>query len=53
MEQAAQGLVNLQIALKFDISPHTVKTHLGHTVAKLDVRDRTKMVVVAFHAGIV
>jgi DNA-binding NarL/FixJ family response regulator len=53
VEQAARGLDNLQISRQLHISPHTVKTHLGHAMAKLDVRDRTQMVVVAFRAGLV
>lgn len=53
VEQAAAGLDNLQIARELHISPHTVKTHLGHAMTKLDVRDRTQMVVLAFRAGIV
>lgn len=53
VEQSAQGLDNLQIARELHISPHTVKTHLGHAMAKLDVRDRTQMVVLAYRAGLV
>lgn len=53
VEHAADGLDNLQIARALHISPHTVKTHLGHAMTKLDVRDRTQMVVLAFRAGIV
>ena len=52
VEQAATGLDNLQIARELHISPHTVKTHLGHAMSKLDVRDRTQMVVLAFRAGL-
>lgn len=53
MEQAAQGLDSLQISRQLNLSPHTVKTHLGDAMAKLDLRDRTQMVVVAFRAGLV
>jgi DNA-binding NarL/FixJ family response regulator len=52
VEHAAAGLDNLQIARQLHISPHTVKTHLGHAMSKLDVRDRTQMVVLAFRAGL-
>lgn len=52
VEHAADGLDNLQIARELHISPHTVKTHLGHAMSKLDVRDRTQMVVLAFRAGL-
>lgn len=52
VEHAADGLDNLQIARALHISPHTVKTHLGHAMTKLDVRDRTQMVVLAFRAGL-
>lgn len=52
VEHAADGLDNLQIARELHISPHTVKTHLGHAMSKLDVRDRTQLVVLAFRAGL-
>lgn len=53
MEQAAQGLAKPQISRQLLVSPHTVKTHLGHAMAKVDARDRTQMVVVALCAGLV
>lgn len=53
VEKAALGLDNLQISRELHISPHTVKTHLGHAMSKLDARDRTQVVVLAYRAGLV
>lgn len=45
------GLSNPEIAEKLVISMATVKTHVRHIFAKLDVRDRVQAVVVARDAG--
>ena len=49
----AQGRSNKRIALELGISEKTVKTHVGHVLAKLDVTDRTQAAVLAVQAGLV
>jgi two-component system, NarL family, response regulator LiaR len=49
----AQGRSNKRIALELGISEKTVKTHVGHVLAKLDVTDRTQAAVLAVRAGLV
>ncbi len=46
------GLSNAEIAEDLVISMATVKTHVRHIFAKLDVRDRVQAVVVARDAGL-
>lgn len=49
----AQGRSNKRIALELGISEKTVKTHVGHVLAKLDVTDRTQAAVLAVRHGLV
>ena len=49
----AQGRSNKRIALELGISEKTVKTHVGHVLAKLGVADRTQAAVLAVQAGLV
>ena len=49
----AQGRANKRIALELGISEKTVKTHVGHVLAKLGVADRTQAAVLAVHEGLV
>ncbi|MDG6107361.1 response regulator transcription factor [Dactylosporangium aurantiacum] len=46
------GLSNAEIAADLFISMATVKTHVRHILAKLDVRDRAQAIVVAHEAGL-
>ena len=48
-----RGLTNLELAEALYISEVTVKTHLGHILTKLDLRDRSAAIVYAFDAGLV
>ena len=52
LEQVARGRTNKEIAGALFISEATVKTHLLHIFAKLDVQDRTQAVTVALDRGI-
>jgi DNA-binding NarL/FixJ family response regulator len=46
------GLSNAEIAADLVISMATVKTHVRHILAKLNVRDRAQAIVVAHDAGL-
>jgi DNA-binding NarL/FixJ family response regulator len=49
----ARGQSNKRIALELGISEKTVKTHVGHVLAKLGVSDRTGAAVLAVQEGLV
>ena len=48
-----QGLSNTEIAATLVLGEGTIKTHVGHIFAKLDLRDRAAAVVFAFDHGLV
>jgi NarL family two-component system response regulator LiaR len=48
----AQGLSNREIADTFVISEKTVKTHIGHILAKLGLKDRTQLAIYALRHGL-
>ena len=49
----ATGLSNSEIARNLFLSETTVRTHIGHILAKLAVRDRVQAVVFAYEAGLI
>jgi NarL family two-component system response regulator LiaR len=53
LELIADGLSNKRIALELGVSEKTVKTHVGHLLAKLGVSDRTQAAVLAVRRGLV
>ncbi|MET0972121.1 MAG: LuxR C-terminal-related transcriptional regulator, partial [Thermoleophilaceae bacterium] len=46
------GMPNKLIARELGIAEKTVKTHVGHLLAKLGVADRTQAALYAVRAGI-
>jgi DNA-binding NarL/FixJ family response regulator len=53
VERVARGCTNRQIGEELVITPHTVKAHIEHILAKLAVRDRTQAAVRAVELGYV
>ena len=49
----ARGLSNAEITEYLRLSPATVKTHIGHLLAKLAARDRAQLVIAAYESGLV
>jgi two-component system, NarL family, response regulator LiaR len=48
-----RGYANKRIALELGLAEKTVKTHVGHVLAKLGVSDRTQAAIAAVRAGLV
>ncbi len=49
----AQGRSNNEIAESLHLSEGTVKTHIGHILAKLELRDRVSAVILGYECGLV
>jgi len=49
----ARGLSNVEIAEHLHVSMATIKTHIGHLLAKTETRDRAQLVIIAYETGLV
>ena len=52
LECLAQGMTRAQIVERFTLSPHTVRTHIGHVLTKLEVHNTLSAVSIAHKAGL-
>ena len=49
----ASGQSNAEIAAALFLSEATVKTHVGHILTKLGLRDRVQLVIYAYETGVI
>ena len=49
----AQGKSNAEIASTMHLGESTIKTHIGHLLAKLELRDRVQLAIYAYESGLI
>jgi DNA-binding CsgD family transcriptional regulator len=53
LELIAKGMSNAEAALALGLAPGTVRTHLEHIYAKLEVSNRTEAVTQGIRRGLI
>jgi DNA-binding NarL/FixJ family response regulator len=53
LRRLGRGETNAQIAAELHLSNATIRTHVSHILAKLNLRDRVQAVVVAYETGLI
>jgi DNA-binding NarL/FixJ family response regulator len=53
LKMVARGMSNTDIAQALDLAPSSVKTHVGHLLAKLALTDRVQLVVFAYEQELI
>jgi DNA-binding NarL/FixJ family response regulator len=51
LRQVCEGLSNAEISARLYLTEATIKTHIRSMLAKLDLRDRTQLVIAAYESG--
>jgi len=51
LQLVTRGLANSEISARLFISEATIRTHIGHVLTKLGLRDRVQAVIYAYETG--